>query len=95
MFTKLFFDEKVTGCKDKSYTFEIWEENALAGQGVGFCYEQKVEEGTKLVIAGKEKNGTLITKTITKRFDMETFIVLISFILFISAFLRVLYKLFK
>lgn len=95
LFTKLFFDEKVTGCKDKGYVFEIWEENAAAGQGVGFCYEQKIEKETKLVIAGEEKNGTLIAKTITKRFDVETFIVLISFVLFISAFIRVLYKLFK
>lgn len=95
LFTKLFFDKKVTGCINKGYTFKIWEENPSSERGVGFSYEQKVEDGTKFAIDGEERNGTMIAKTITKRFDMETFIVLIAFILFIGAFIRVLYKLFK
>ena len=94
-FTKFFFDEKVSECSNKQYVFKIMQENASEQQGVGFCYENQVEEKSNLSISGEDTEGTLIAKTITKRFDLETFIVVVCFIAFIWAFFKVLYKLFK
>lgn len=94
-FNKLVFEEKVIETKGKKYTFRMQGVNVSEQQGVGFCYENKVEEGTKLSVAEEEIQGTLIAKTVTKRFDMETFVVVVSFIVFIYAFFKVLYKLFK
>ena len=39
--------------------------------------------------------GTLVMKTVTNRFDIETFCVLLIFIVYIVVFLKFLYKLFK
>lgn len=94
-FTKLFFNEKAENCRGKNYIFRLQQPNVLEEQGVGFCYENKVEAGTKLVIDGEEKEGTMIAKTITKRFDIETFVVFLGFIVFIGAFIKILYGMFK
>ena len=63
--------------------------------GVGFSYEPKQEKDTALSINGKNTDGTLIAKTVTNRFDIETFCVLVLFILYIVGFFKFLYKLFK
>lgn len=94
-FTKCFFDEKVTECNNKQYVFKMTQENVSEQQGVGFYYENQVEDKSNLSISGEDKEGTLIAKTITKRFDLETFIVVVCFVAFIWAFFKVLYKLFK
>lgn len=94
-FTKCFFNKKITGCSNKQYVFKIMQDNASEQQGVGFCYENQVKEKSNLSISGEDTEGTLIAKTITKRFDLETFIVVVCFIAFIWAFFKVLYKLFK
>ena len=60
-----------------------------------FSYEKKVEPGTKFVVNGNDIEGTMIIKTITNRFDLETFFVVTIFVLYIVVFLKLLYKLFK
>lgn len=87
----------VTGCKGKEYTVVVENpdgdvENTL---GVGFSYEAKQEKNTSLSINNKNIDGTLIAKTVTNRFDIETFCVLVLFILYIACFIKFLYKLFK
>ena len=95
-FNKFTFDT-ITGCKGKEYTLIVENpdgdvENTL---GVGFSYEPKQEENTSLYINEKSTDGTLIAKTVTNRFDIETFCVLVLFILYIVGFIKFLYKLFK
>ena len=63
--------------------------------GVGFSYEPKTEKGTELLINGNNVDGTLIAKTVTNRFDMETFCVVLLFVLYIVFFVKFLYRLFK
>lgn len=94
-FSELYFEEDVTDCNNKQYTFNLQVLNASEDNRISFCYESKSEEGMKLVIDGEENEGTLIAKTITKRFDLETFIVVVGFLGFIWLFLKVLYRLFK
>ena len=50
---------------------------------------------TKMEIDANEQSGTLILKTVTDRFDIETFCVLLIFIIYIVFFLKFIYKLFK
>ena len=42
-----------------------------------------------------EAEGTLIMKTITNRFDVETFCVFLLLVLYIVGFIKFLYKLFS
>ena len=37
----------------------------------------------------------MILKAVTERFDLETFIVLLVFILYVAVFIKFLYRLFK
>ena len=58
-------------------------------------FERKTEQGTKFWINDEETDGTLIMKAVTNRFDAETFCVLLLFIIYVIAFMKFLYKLFK
>ena len=77
-FSEFCFEKKVANTCDKKYTIRLMEEKTSDENGVGFYHDKK--------------DGTLVAKTITKRFDLETFIMVISFVLFIWGFFKVLYK---
>lgn len=93
-FYKFSFDQ-VTECKDQDYIFEVRVDGATEEDTVAFYYETKQEENTNLSINGENKEGTLILKTITNRFDLETFIVILFFVFYVVIFIKFLYKLFK
>lgn len=86
---------KIENCKDKEYTIVFENINAAENTGIGFYFQSISQKGTKLTISENSTEGTLILKTITDRFDCETFIVLLIFIVYIVAFMRFLYKLFE
>lgn len=88
------FDE-ITGCKDKEYLFTLNIKNGSAEEGIAFYYEGVIEEHTSLAVNGEQKEGTLILKTVTHRFDLETFAVILFFALYIVVFMKFLYRLFK
>lgn len=94
-FTKLRFEETVENCDGKTFKFVVEEKGASELNGVGFCYETKQEENTEFSLRGEQTDGTMIAKTMSHRFDVETFVVLLGFVLFIGIFFRVLYNLFK
>ena len=63
---------------------------------MGFAYEKAKEEDTALRVAGEEvEDGTLIMKTVTHRFDFETFFVFLAFSFYVIIFMGFLYKIFK
>lgn len=93
-FNEFTFDT-VEGCKNKEYILSIWMDNATNEDGISFYYEEVTEPYTELVIAGNKTQGTLIMKTMTNRFDFETFFVVLLFCAFIYGFMKMLYKLFK
>ena len=93
-FNKLSFDT-IEGCKDREYILAVWSDPVSPRKGVSFYYQPETEEGTALTIGGSEIKGTMIMRTVTDRFDMETFCVVIIFIGFIAAFMKILYKLFE
>ena len=87
----------IDNCRGKKYTviFENINGNVEETRGIGLVYQPKTEKDTRLMINEKNIEGTLIIKTVTNRFDFETFCVLLIFIVFIMAFIQFLYKLFR
>lgn len=88
-------NEQISGCMGKEYTIEIKEQGATDTQGVGFYMTPTTNNGTSLDINGESREGTVIMRAVTHRFDIETFVVLLVCILFIGGFMRVLYGLFN
>ena len=86
--------DKVVG---EGRTYKIIFENVGSTEtaGVGFFYQPVTEKNTELIISDNHTEGTLILKTITNRFDFETFAVLLIFVLYIVVFMKFLYRLFK
>ena len=90
------FEFSVVGnTNGKEYEFVIWAENGDEENNIVLCYEGMKETDTELKISEQIQEGTLILKTVTKRFDIETFVILLIFVLYIIVFLKFLYKLFK
>ena len=88
---------RVTGSKGKTFELFLYSDSSSDEKdGVKFSYQPVTEEGTSFVEADKEiTEGTLILKTVTNRFDWETFIVFLGFALYVILFMRFLYNLFK
>ena len=87
--------DTVKGCKNKEYEFKIVSKGEDEENSVNFCYMSSREKDTCLTFNGEEIDGTMALKTVTNRFDVETFCVLLIFIIYIWAFMKFLYKLFK
>lgn len=94
-FHKFEFENKVEGTKGKNLDFVLEVSGEDNENYIAFCYEDKTEVNTELSIDGIVQEGTLILKVITNRFDIETFIVLLLFIVYVTVFMKFLYKLFK
>lgn len=86
---------QISGVNGQEYTFVLSVEGADEYNGVAFYVEPGRHEGQELVINGNSTDGTLVIRFICHRFDVETFIVLLGMITFVTAFMKVLYKLFK
>lgn len=93
-FNKITFDT-ISGCQGKEFLLTMWSENATDTNGVSYYFHSGTQNGTTLIINGEATEGTLIVKTITNRFDIETFCMCLILIAFIVVFLKFLYKLFK
>lgn len=87
--------QRVQGTKGKEYEFRIAAKGENAENSVNFCYTVKQEENTTMYLDGSGVEGTVVLRTVTERFDLETFCVLLIFVLYTAAFLRFLYKLFR
>lgn len=93
-FNKIIFDT-VENSKNKEFLLTVWNEGATDTDNISFYYQPQTENGTELMINEEKTEGTLILKTITNRFDFETFCVFLILIGFMYFFMKVLYKLFK
>lgn len=85
-----FVFEKIEGCEGRRYKVSL--ENT---GNVGFICQPETEKDTKLSIAGQQRQGTLIMKTMTKGFDVETFGVLAILLIYIFLFFKLLNRLFS
>ena len=85
----------INNAKGKAYTLVLTEENSDEQNGIGFYVEPKKQSEQQFFVKGNEVDGTLVTRVISHRFDVETFVVLLGMLAFIGAFMKVLYKYFK
>ena len=79
----------VENCKGKTYRM------ILEGESLTCFVQQGIQPETKLYVNGEEQDGTLLMKTVTKRFDMETFGVFLILVLYVYVFFRFLNRLFS
>lgn len=95
-FNEFSFDT-IEECKGRSYRviFENINGSVKDTKGIGLLYQADTEENTRLKIDGEDTEGTLIIKTVTDRFDLETFFVFLLFAVYITCFVKFLYKLFR
>lgn len=87
--------QRIENCKGKKYLLEVEQYTNDQKSSVNFMYEKKIEDGTDMSVNNEKVKGTVIMRTITKRFDLETFFVVLVFVIYIIFFIRILYKLFK
>lgn len=93
-FFGLKFDE-LTGCKGKRYTFELTVEQCEKDTQVIVYAVPGASKDSLLVVKGEKADGVMVLRTITHRFDIETFVVTANFILYVILFIRWLSKVFK
>lgn len=87
--------EQIKNCEGKEYVFSITQKITEENSGIAFYYAPEAEEDTQLIIDEKMVDGTTVMREISHRFDLETFIVFLSFVLYIVLFMEFLIKLFK
>lgn len=85
--------DKLSSTRDHSY--KIIFKNEDENNGIGFFHQKETADDSVLGINGKTTEGTLIIKNVTERFDIETFVVLLVYVLYVVLFIKFLYKLFK
>lgn len=93
-FFSLKFDE-LTGCKGKRYTFELTVEQCEKDTQVIVYAVPGASKDSMLVVKGEKAEGVMVLRTITHRFDIETFVVTAIFILYVIFFIKWLSKVFK
>lgn len=93
-FTKFGFSQ-LSGCKGKKYAITFRENGSDDMNGISFYLVQDTKNDMELSVKGNDTAGILVARTLTNRFDMETFVVVLIFVLYISLFMKMLYKLFK
>lgn len=93
-FFGLKFDE-LTGCKGKKYTFELTTEQCEKDAQVIVYAVPGADKEEPLEVKGEKAEGVMVLRTITHRFDVETFVVTAIFILYVIFFIRWLSKVFK
>lgn len=85
---------KIDKCMNKEYEFRMSLENGEEGN-VRVFYTPGKSKNAQFIYDGNEIDGIEVLRTITHRFDMETFIITLCFVVYIVVFMRWLYKLFK
>lgn len=86
--------ETINGCKDREYLF-VLKAKKCEENSVTVYYTQGESEGTNFKYNDDKVDGTMVFRTITHRFDVETFVVTLCFIAYIILFMRWLNKLFE
>ena len=87
--------DPIKNCRGKQYSVTITAKNSDAANGISFYNQPADGSSESLVINGEASNSILVMKTVTKRFDVESFIVMLISVWFIWGFLWFLSRLFK
>ena len=93
-FFKLKFD-RLEKCKGQEYTFEMTVKECDQNNQVIVYAVPGEDKGAELYIKNEKTDGVMVFRTITHRFDIETFVVTAIFMLYVVAFVGWLSKVFK
>lgn len=86
---------RIADTEGKEYTLVLSEKNADEQNGVAFYVEPGRYNNQTLIVKENATDGTLVFRSVCHRFDVETFIVLLGMIVFVTVFMKALYKLFR
>lgn len=92
---KIKFSETIRDSKNKQYKILFSVSGLQPGDNAQIYYNPQEKESKSVEINGEKTKGTLIFRTLTYRFDMETFIVCFGFIAYFLLFFSILYRLFS
>lgn len=93
-FLNLKFDQ-LEGCKGKQYTFEMTVDQCEKDAQVMVYAVPGASKDAPLEVKGEKADGVMVLRTVTHRFDVETFVVTAMFLLYVVIFIRWLGKIFK
>lgn len=87
--------ETVEDCKGQKYTFELTVDQCEEGsQVLVYAVPEEVKDAA-FIVKGEKAGGVMVLRTVTHRFDIETFIVTAIFIIYVLGFVGWLSKVFK
>lgn len=87
--------DKIEGCKNQEFTLQYSVSECDENGSVIVYVVPGTQEGTELVVKEESMEGALALRTITHRFDLETFIVTAIFLVYVILFVKWLGKVFK
>ena len=88
--------QPISGYRGKMLSVTVTEENSGEGNGIAIYYQPAAAgEDRQFILNNNPVSGSLVLKTVTERFDAETFIIMLVSLWFIWGFLWFLYRLFK
>ena len=85
----------VENAEGKEYTVVLTAENSDEENGVSFYAVPGKQTDQELQVDEEKQDGTLAMRVICHRFDVETFVVSLGIVLFISVCMKTLYKSFR
>lgn len=77
--------------RNQQYTLKMWCED---NSGISFYMTPSYNENGPLAIDQVEASGTMVLRVLEHKFDIETFIIVLFFAVYIYVFVRMLYKFF-
>ncbi|MBM6685033.1 hypothetical protein H9X90_07420 [Faecalicatena contorta] len=93
-FFKIMFDQ-VQHCKEQEFEFVMSVSEKSGENGMIIYTTSSDNKNSFLKLNGAETEDALVCRTLTHRFDFETFFVTICFVLYIVFFMKWMYRLFK
>lgn len=87
--------DKLSECKNKLYEFRIKVKECEDNSSITLYYTDGREQNTECTVDDIEVDGTFVLRTVTHRFDVETFVVTLCFLIYVVLFMKWLSKLFK
>lgn len=87
--------DQISECSGKKYVFELKVKESKSDSKVVVYDSPGTQKGTELFVGRERVEGTMVLRTITHRFDIETFVVTLCFLIYVVLFMRWLSKLFK
>ena len=85
----------IADTQGKEFTIVLQACNSDELNGVGFYVDPALREEQVLQFNDSEMEGNLVARVISHRFDVETFVMLVGIIVFVTVFMKILYKFFK